>query len=68
MGLLNGLVLTESGCESGADIVNAMYDERILINFAGNCALRFAPPLIVDRIEIDRVFELLDQVLGAHRL
>jgi acetylornithine aminotransferase/acetylornithine/N-succinyldiaminopimelate aminotransferase len=68
MGLLNGLVLTESGCESGADIVNAMYDERILINFAGNCALRFAPPLIVDRVEIDRVVELLDQVLGAHRL
>jgi acetylornithine aminotransferase/acetylornithine/N-succinyldiaminopimelate aminotransferase len=65
MGLLNGLVLTEAGCERGADIVNAMYDERILINFAGNCALRFAPPLIVDQIEIDRVVDVLDQVLGS---
>ena len=65
MGLLNGLVLTEKGCERGADIVNAMYDERILINFAGNCALRFAPPLVVDRTEIDRVITVLEEVLAS---
>ena len=63
MGLLNGLVLTEAGCEQGTAIVNALYDEQILINFAGNCALRFAPPLIVDRTEIDRVIAALDEVL-----
>ena len=67
MGLLNGLVMTEAGCERGADIVNAMYDERILINFAGNCALRFAPPLIVDQTEIDRAIGILDQVLGSQK-
>ncbi|MBT8353186.1 MAG: acetylornithine transaminase [Desulfofustis sp.] len=67
MGLLNGLVMTEAGCERGADIVNAMYDEHILINFAGNCALRFAPPLIVDRTEIDRAIVILDQVLGSQK-
>ena len=68
MGLLNGLVMTEPGCERGADIVNAMYDEGILINFAGNCALRFAPPLIVDRTEIDRAIGILDQVLGSQKV
>ena len=65
MGLLNGLVLTEAGCEHGSAIVNALYDARILINFAGNCALRFAPPLIVDRAEIDRVVGALDEVLSS---
>ena len=65
MGLLNGLVLTEKGREHGTAIVNALYDERILINFAGNCALRFAPPLIVDRTEIDRVVGALDEVLSS---
>jgi acetylornithine aminotransferase/acetylornithine/N-succinyldiaminopimelate aminotransferase len=68
MGLLKGLVMTEPGCERGADIVNAMYDEGILINFAGNCALRFAPPLIVDRTEIDRAIGILDQVLGSQKV
>lgn len=65
MGLLNGLVLTEAGCEQGTAIVNELYNERILINFAGNCALRFAPPLIVDRTDIDRVIAALERVLAS---
>ncbi len=65
MGLLNGLVLTEAGAEQGTEIVNELYNERFLINFAGNCALRFAPPLIVDRTDIDRVIAALDRVLAS---
>ena len=34
------------------------------MNFAGNVALRFVPPLIVSRAEIDRLLTALDQVLG----
>lgn len=64
MGLLNGLVLTETGQEHGADIVNELFERGMLINFAGNCALRFAPPLIVDKSEIDRVVDALDEVLS----
>jgi acetylornithine/N-succinyldiaminopimelate aminotransferase len=65
MGLLNGLVLTEAGREHGAAIVNGMFEKGVLINYAGNCALRFAPPLIVDNAQIDRVLTLLDEVLGT---
>jgi len=65
MGLLNGLVLTESGRDHGAAIVNELFDKGVLINFAGNCALRFAPPLIVDKAQIDRVLTLLDEVLST---
>ena len=64
MGLLNGLVLTETGQEHGSDIVNQLFERGMLINFAGNCALRFAPPLIVDQKEIDRVIDALDEVLS----
>lgn len=65
MGLLNGLVLTEAGREHGSEIVNQLFKKGMLINFAGNCALRFAPPLIVGHKEIDRVIEALDDVLSA---
>ncbi len=64
MGLLNGLVLTEDGREHGAAIVNDLFEKGVLINFAGNCALRFAPPLIVDRAQIDAVVALLDGALS----
>jgi len=64
MGLLNGLVLTEAGQEQGADIVNTLFDKGFLINFAGNCALRFAPPLIVEEAEIDQLIPVLGEVLS----
>jgi len=64
MGLLNGLVLTEAGKEHGAAIVNSLFDKGVLINFTGNCALRFAPPLIVNNAQIDQVLTLLDEVMS----
>ena len=64
MGLLNGLVLTDAAIEQGKGIVDEMFNRGFLINFAGNCALRFAPPLIVKRSQIDQVIEVLDEVLA----
>lgn len=63
-GLLQALVLTAEGVNRGADLVKAMFDKGFLINFAGNTALRFIPPLVVTEDEIDRMAVALDAVLG----
>jgi len=63
-GLLLGLVLTEKGISLGQEIVNSMFNRGVLINFAGNRVLRFIPPLIVSRSEMDTMIENLAQVLG----
>ncbi len=64
MGLLVGAVLTDKGVTHGTEIVNKMFDRGFLMNFAGNVALRFVPPLIVTRQEIDQVVTALAGVLG----
>jgi acetylornithine aminotransferase/acetylornithine/N-succinyldiaminopimelate aminotransferase len=64
LGLIQGLVLTEAGVEKGGAIVMRMFEKGCLINFAGNVALRFVPPLIVSCEEIDQMIQLLAEVLG----
>ena len=64
MGLILGAVLTAEGVEHGTEIVARMLDRGFLMNFAGNVALRFVPPLIVSEPEIDRLIEALEQVLA----
>jgi acetylornithine/N-succinyldiaminopimelate aminotransferase len=64
MGLLVGAVLTEQGVAHGAEIVNKMFDRGFLMNFAGNVALRFVPPLIVTEAEIDMIVSSLAEVLA----
>ena len=64
MGLLVGAVLTEAGVAHGTEIVGKMFTRGFLMNFAGNVALRFVPPLIVTRDEIDRVVTALAEVLA----
>lgn len=64
MGLLVGAVLTEKGVAHGTEIVNKMFDRGFLMNFAGNVALRFAPPLIVTEQEIDLLIAALGEVLA----
>jgi len=61
-GLLRALVLSEKGVQRGAEIVNSMFERGFLINFAGNVALRFAPPLIVSEQEIDSLIKELELV------
>lgn len=62
-GLLLGLVLTEKGVAMGQAIVDKLVEEGVLINFAGNAVLRFIPPLVVDRDEIDVMISRLSAVL-----
>jgi acetylornithine aminotransferase/acetylornithine/N-succinyldiaminopimelate aminotransferase len=64
MGLLVGAVLTEQGVTHGSEIVSKMFDRGFLMNFAGNVALRFVPPLIVTKEEIDSLVGALVEVLA----
>lgn len=66
MGLIVGAVLTEKGIGSGAEIVSRMFDRGYLMNFAGNAVLRFVPPLIVSKDEIDEIVSELAEVLSEY--
>jgi acetylornithine aminotransferase/acetylornithine/N-succinyldiaminopimelate aminotransferase len=61
-GLLLGLLLTEKGIEQGGAIVQSLFEQGALINFAGNRVLRFVPPLVVSCEEIDQLVEKLCRV------
>jgi len=62
-GLLLGLVLTKKGIALGPKIVGKLFEQGVLINFAGNQVLRFIPPLIVNNDEIDIFIDRLTSVL-----
>ncbi len=66
-GLLLGLVLTEQGVEHGADIVQKMFADGVVINFAGNSVLRFVPPLVAGKEEIDQAVAVLTRILSDIR-
>jgi len=66
LGMICGLVLTKSGVDSGADIVKKMFDRGVLINFAGNVALRFLPPLVVSTNQIDQFCTVLHDLLAEY--
>ena len=63
-GLIQGLVLTPAGIEQGGSIVKLLFERGVLVNFAGNVALRFIPPLVVGRKEIDLLVEKLAGVFA----
>ena len=65
MGLIVAGVLTEEGVAQGTAIVNAMFERGYLMNFAGNSVLRFVPPLIVTKAEIDEFVAVLKEVLAT---
>jgi len=58
-GLILGMVLTIPG----ADIVSQALQQGLLINCTANTVLRFVPPLIVSREEIDEALSILDGIL-----
>ncbi len=64
LGLLQGLVLTDAGIEQGQVIVQKLFERGVLINFAGNAVLRFIPPLVVSRDQIDILIRELDTVFA----
>lgn len=59
-GLLLGAELTRDG----APIVNACLEKGILINCAAGNVLRFIPPLIVQRKDIDQLAEVLHRIFA----
>ena len=58
-----GLMLGAELDREGAAIVDACLDEGLLINCAAGKVLRFVPPLIVTRAEIDEGLAILERVL-----
>ncbi len=60
MGLILGVEITGSG----APVVEACQREGFLINCTHDNVLRFLPPLIVTREEIDLLVEAIDRILG----
>lgn len=60
IGLMQGIDLAATG----ADIATAMREHGVLINCTADTVLRFLPPLIVTREEMDEMLTVLDAVLG----
>jgi len=58
-GLLIGLELSIEG----ADIVQRCLEKGLLLNCTDGNVLRFAPPLIIGKTEVDRAVDILDGVM-----
>jgi acetylornithine aminotransferase len=59
-----GLILGVELDRPGAPIVDACTERGFLINCIQDNVLRFIPPLIVEKKEIDLLVEALDEILG----
>jgi len=59
-----GLIIGMELDREGAGIVNACIEKGFLINCTHEKVIRFVPPLIVGKKEIDLLVEALDDVLG----
>jgi acetylornithine/succinyldiaminopimelate/putrescine aminotransferase len=59
-GLLQGLVMEGDA----AAVVFRAREHGLLVSVAGGNVVRFAPPLVVARTEIDEALEILDTVLA----
>ncbi len=62
-GLLIGVQLDEAADLKAIELVKALMDRGFLTGPAGEHVLRFAPPLVVEKEEIDAVVVALDEVL-----
>ena len=61
-----GLILGMELKRPGADIVNACLAKGVIINCTVGNVLRFVPPLIVTREQVDELTEVLTQTLAAY--
>ena len=59
-----GLILGAELDRDGADIATSCLEEGLLINCAAGKVLRFIPPLIVTKDEIDHGMDILEKVLA----
>lgn len=62
-GLILGLQLGKSK-KSGVEIVNACMEKGAIINCTVGTVLRFIPPLIITKENVDEVINILDEVFG----
>ena len=58
-----GLILAVELTVSGAEFVLQSMERGLLINCTNGNILRFVPPLILTRIDVDRAIGILDEVL-----
>jgi acetylornithine aminotransferase len=61
LGLMLGLILDRNG----ADIVNACMEKGFLINCTQEKILRFVPPLVIGKNDIDQLIDCLDEIFGG---
>lgn len=61
-----GLVIGMELKTDGAPIVNACMEKGFLINCVQEKVIRFVPPLIVGKDEIDLLIDALDEILGKY--
>jgi acetylornithine/N-succinyldiaminopimelate aminotransferase len=59
-----GLMLGVELSVPGDDIVKSIMEKGVFINCTNGNVLRFVPPLIIDRKDVDRVISILDEELG----
>ncbi len=60
-GLMNGLVLTIPPRQ----VVEACFAKGLLVLSAGSDVLRFVPPLVISKQEIEKAVAIVDEVLGS---
>ncbi|ADK81351.1 aspartate aminotransferase family protein [Sediminispirochaeta smaragdinae] len=60
LGLMRGIELSSGS----ADVISACIDKGLLLVRAGSEVIRFVPPLIVTKEEIDKAISILDEVLS----
>ena len=63
-GLILGAEL--SGSEHGRDIVNGCLEKGAIINCTAGKVLRFIPPLIITKRQVDEVMDILDEVMSQY--
>ncbi|MDS1029346.1 acetylornithine transaminase [Bacillota bacterium LX-D] len=59
-----GLILGVELTIPGGDIVNSCLEKGLLINCTNQTVLRFLPPLIVEKTEVEQTVEILSQSLN----
>lgn len=60
MGLMQGLEFT---VPVAPIVKEALLKERLVLISAGSCTIRFVPPLIIERADVDEMIEKLERVL-----
>lgn len=60
-----GLILGAELTRPGRDIVNECLAKGAIINCTSGNVLRFIPPLIITKEQVDQVMEILDETLSA---